>query len=122
MCIEVSGNSAAIADAIRQTRRGGKVVIGGLHSESDVALPLGLRFHRSEMTIVASQVSRVAAPLSTRWTKERREELVWQMLRQLRPSTWLPIRNKPINEAADVYAQLGRGGEESECVQTIFSY
>lgn len=122
ICIEVSGAAGALAEAIRSTRRGGKVVVGGLHSEEVVPLPLGLRFHRSEITIVPSQVSRVAAPLTTRWTKQRREELVWEMLRCLSPATWVPISTHSIETAADVYKQLASDAGLGDNVQVLFKY
>eukprot|EP00928_Gymnodinium_smaydae_P039506 TRINITY_DN26984_c0_g2_i1.p1 TRINITY_DN26984_c0_g2~~TRINITY_DN26984_c0_g2_i1.p1 ORF type:complete len:912 (+),score=94.85 TRINITY_DN26984_c0_g2_i1:392-2737(+) len=122
LSIEISGASAALADAVSRTRRGGKVVIGSLYSETDVPLHLGLRFHRSEMTMIASQVSRVPASLSSRWTKQRRAELVWDMIRRLRPASWVPTQHRSIEEAPLVYKQLGAGASEGDPVQVIFRY
>eukprot|EP00439_Symbiodinium_sp_Y106_P059712 s2893_g8.t1 len=104
VCIEASGSEDALASALQRCRRGGTVVIGSLYGESPVALPLGLRFHRSELSLKASQVSRMPADLSTRWTKDpaacrmpcpsdclglnleaRRSDLTWSLIRELRP-------------------------------------
>ncbi|CAK0832287.1 unnamed protein product [Prorocentrum cordatum] len=115
---------------------GGRVVVGSLYGEQGAMLPLGLRFHRSEMTLVASQVSRVAAPLSTRWSKGRRAELAWEMLRPpkvsrpqrctlgakpvraLRPASWVPMRRHPVEQAAGVYARLAGGSPPAQLLFT----
>eukprot|EP00435_Cladocopium_sp_Y103_P024822 s116_g6.t1 len=100
--LELSGAGEALNQAIRSTRRGGKVVVGSLYGREEVSLPLGLSFHRSELTLLASQVSFVRAPLSTRWSKHRRAELTWQMLRQLRPKEWMDLRKVPVTQAPEL--------------------
>lgn len=92
VALELSGAGEALGQAIRSTRRGGKVVVGSLYGKEEVSLALGLTFHRSELTLLTSQVSFVRAPLSTRWSKERRAELSWQMLRQLQPKDSAGVR------------------------------
>ncbi|CAK9063646.1 L-threonine 3-dehydrogenase (TDH) [Durusdinium trenchii] len=120
VALELSGSGEALAQAVQMTRRGGKVVIGSLYSK-EVLLPLDLRFHRSEMTLVASQVSRVSGALSTRWSKQRRAELAWEMLRELHPEAWIPSRKTSVLEAPEVYRSLLKPSPSSPA-QWIFTY
>ncbi|GKZ01014.1 hypothetical protein MPSEU_001052800 [Mayamaea pseudoterrestris] len=60
VAIEISGNGKALQSAIDSTRNGGKIVIGSWYGNADVALKLGLDFHRSKKTLTVSQVSRFA--------------------------------------------------------------
>jgi len=122
VAVEVSGAAEGLAMAIQKTRRGGTVVMGSLYGEN-TSLPLGLQFHRSELTLLASQVSYVRAPLSTRWSKVRRAELTWKMLRQIRPKDWLDLRKISINEAPEVYATLVNSNSTGPPpTQWIFTY
>ena len=82
--IEVSGTPQGLAEALEGTRPGGKVLMGSLYPE-EVQLPLGLRFHRAEILLQSSQVSRVAGRLQPRWSKSRRARLTWEMLREIKP-------------------------------------
>ncbi|CAE8707138.1 unnamed protein product, partial [Polarella glacialis] len=124
--IETSGSPKALASAVAETRRGGRIVVGSWYPEEDVSLPLGLRFHRSQLTLVSSQVSQVSAPLSVRWTKARRAELVWNMLRTLRPASWLGLQTVPVEDAAAAYAALAAapeiGSRSTSAVQLLFTY
>ncbi|CAE7207669.1 L-threonine 3-dehydrogenase [Symbiodinium microadriaticum] len=126
VCIEASGSQDALASALQRCRRGGTVVIGSLYGESPVGLPLGLRFHRSEVSLKASQVSRIPADLSTRWTKARRSDLTWSLIRELRPKDWISSRFVPITAATDVYRELIKPGEDTRSdgrpLQWIFTY
>ncbi|CAE7385944.1 tdh [Symbiodinium pilosum] len=126
ICIEVSGSQDALASAIQLCRRGGTVVLGSLYEESVTSLPLGLRFHRSEISMKASQVSRIPAQLSTRWDKERRSSLAWSFIRELRPKEWIDLTFVPVSTAPAVYQELigsGKvGGSDSSPQQRIFTY
>ena len=51
--------------------RPAKQVIGSWYGSKRVNLDLGGRFHRSHMSLVASQVSVMGASAATRWTKVR---------------------------------------------------
>lgn len=115
--IETSGSPRGLAQAMELAGRGARLVAGSWYGEAAVPLPLGLRYHRSELTLVASQVSRISAPLSARWGKDRRAALAWRLLAQLRPSTWVPLRYAPVEDAAEVYAWTGE-----DAVQVLLTY
>ena len=88
--IEVSGSLLGLQAALDCTRPGGSIVIGSwYHSPANSTsnpLRLGSRFHRSNFKLVTSQVSKIPGPLTDRWDKNRRFQLVWGMIRRIRPS------------------------------------
>ncbi|KAI2513313.1 L-threonine 3-dehydrogenase [Fragilaria crotonensis] len=108
--IEVSGNERALQSAIDHTRNGGRIIIGSWYGNSDVTLKLGIDFHRSHKTIQTSQVSEIPAELSTLWTKERRFELTWELVKLIRPSQLLTTITT-LDSAADAYDSLDKGND-----------
>jgi len=89
VCIEVSGSMAGLQTAVDSCMDGGRVIIGSWYSTAASRLSLGTKFHRSGVQLIASQVSRIPARLSDCWTKERRFDVAWDMLRRVRPSRML---------------------------------
>ena len=87
--IEVSGNPKGLQTAIDHTGAYGKVVVGSLFGEGLSALRLGLKFHRSGVRLLTSQVSHIPPELSGRWDKQRRFDVAWRVLRAIRPSRLL---------------------------------
>jgi threonine dehydrogenase-like Zn-dependent dehydrogenase len=59
LAIEISGNSKALQSAIDSTRNGGRIIVGSWYGNAEVGLKLGIDFHRSQKTLIVSQVSRV---------------------------------------------------------------
>jgi len=92
--IEVSGSASALGSALACTTPGGRLVLASWY-KGDVTLDLGTAFHRSHVHIVASQVSELPAAVRGTWTKERRFEAAWDLIRELRPSKalgpWLRV-------------------------------
>ena len=86
VAIEVTGQGGGLQTAIDATGKGGRVVLGSWYGEEPLALRLGLRFHRSGIKLIPSQVSLVPPELRERWTKARRFDLAWRLTQQLRPS------------------------------------
>lgn len=109
--IEVTGHASGLQAALDSTGRGGRVVLGSLYGEAPAALRLGLRFHRSALSLKASQVSAIPAELGARWSKERRFEEAWALLRRLRPSRLLRGERVAFDSAAvqGAYERLERG-------------
>lgn len=83
--IEVSGNIAGLQTAIDITSEDGKIILGSLYGEKQLPLRLGMKFHRSNLKLLTSQVSLVPKDLC-RWTKTRRFNLCWKLLKELKPS------------------------------------
>lgn len=136
VCVEVSGNMRGLQTAVDLTGDNGRIVLGSWYGEQPAPLKLGMRFHRSNMQLVASQVSHVPAALTGRWTKARRFALTWDMLRRIRPSRMLAacggsqhehvatVHMCSESEMRDVGSgggRSGRGGDtQSEEVQAAY--
>lgn len=112
--IEVSGNPRALQAAIDNTSNNGRVIVGSWYGNSDVALKLGIDFHRSHKTIQTSQVSTIPASLTGLWNKERRFSLTWSLCKALRPSR-LISRRMTLDDAQQVYELLDEGKERAIC-------
>jgi 2-desacetyl-2-hydroxyethyl bacteriochlorophyllide A dehydrogenase len=119
LCYEVSGNPAALDQAIAATGFSGRVVIGSWYGLKRSDLNLGGRFHRSRVRLIGSQVSSIAPELTGRWNKTRRYHATWQMLGQVQPARFITQRF-PIEQAAQAYALLDRHPED--VIQVILTY
>ena len=116
---ELSGFPAALDQAIGVTGFSGRVVIGSWYGMKRAPVDLGGHFHRSRMRLVSSQVSTIAPELSGRWTKGRRLDTAWKMLRRLKPSR-LVTHRFPVHEAADAYRLIDQQPEEA--IQVLLNY
>jgi threonine dehydrogenase-like Zn-dependent dehydrogenase len=116
---ELSGAPLALNQAIRATGFAGRVVIGSWYGKHHVGLDLGGCFHRSRIRLMCSQVSSLSPELSGRWTKARRFEVAWDMIRKIRPSRFITHRC-PIQQAEKAYQLLDRKPEET--IQILFTY
>lgn len=83
--IELSGNVAALDQAIAVTGFGGRIVIGSWYGTKNGAVDLGGVFHRRRLKLVSSQVSTLAPELTARWNKRRRLALAWEWVRRISP-------------------------------------
>jgi threonine dehydrogenase-like Zn-dependent dehydrogenase len=115
----LSGQPAALDQAIAATGFGGRVVIGSWYGQKRAALDLGGRFHRSRIRLISSQVSTIAPEWTGRWTKARRFETAWQMIEQVKPAQ-LVTHRFPVAQAATAYALLDE--RPSEAIQIMLSF
>lgn len=113
---EVSGSPDALDDAVGVTGYDGRVVVGSWYGNRRVSLDLGGKFHKSDMTVVDSQVSRLAPRFRGRWTKERRLGVAWEFVKDTVPSR-LVTDSFGVNEAARAYEATEDG---ALCV--VFDY
>lgn len=116
---EISGNPDALDAAVAVTGTTGRVVVGSWYGSKRVSLDLGGRFHRSRIQLISSQVSTIAPEWSARWTKARRFDTAWSMLREVRPSR-LVTHRYPLTQATDAYKLLDEHPEEA--IQVLFTY
>lgn len=116
---EVSGNPAALEQAIAATGFGGRVVIGSWYGDKRAALDLGGAFHRSRIQLLSSQVSSIAPRFSGRWSKARRLEVAWSLLAGLDAGRLITHR-VPIADAAAAYDLLDRRPQEA--IQVLLTY
>jgi threonine dehydrogenase-like Zn-dependent dehydrogenase len=116
---ELSGNPAALDQAIAVTGFNGRVVIGSWYGQKRADLDLGGRFHRSRIRLISSQVSTIAPEWDGRWTKARRLHVAWEMLQHVRPAHLITHRF-PLEQAGQAYALLDQHPEEA--IQVLFTY
>lgn len=90
VCVEVSGSLAGLQTAVDNTGSHGRVVLGSWYGETAKPLKLGMKFHRSHIELVSSQVS-IVPPELPRWSKARRFDVAWKMIKQIRPARLLSI-------------------------------
>ncbi|GAA0212323.1 zinc-binding alcohol dehydrogenase [Halobaculum roseum] len=116
---ELSGNPAALDDAVDATGYDGRVVVGSWYGTKPAELSLDGRFHRSRIDIRASQVSTLAPERRGRWTVGRRLATAWRRLRDIETDR-LVTHRIPVAEAPDAYDLLDRRPEEA--VQVLLTY
>ena len=116
---ELSGAPGALNQAIAITGYNGRVVIGSWYGGKRADLDLGGHFHRSRIRLISSQVSTIAPDLQGRWTKARRFNLAWEMIKKIQPSRFITHRI-PVERASEAYQLIDQKPEES--VQVVFTY
>jgi 2-desacetyl-2-hydroxyethyl bacteriochlorophyllide A dehydrogenase len=116
---EVTGNPDALNTAVDLTGFGGRIVIGSCYGQKTAPVYLGGHFHRSRIKIISSQVSTIAPALRGRWTKSRRFEMVWEMIRQITLCKWITHRI-PITRAVDAYRLLDERAQDT--IQVVLTY
>jgi 2-desacetyl-2-hydroxyethyl bacteriochlorophyllide A dehydrogenase len=119
LCYEISGNPAALDQAIAATGFNGRVIIGSWYGVKRADLNLGGRFHRSRMRLISSQVSSINPELTGRWDKARLYHTTWQSLVEVQPGCFITHR-VPIAQAAQAYALLDNHPEDA--IQVILTY
>ena len=119
LTFEVSGNPDALDLAIAMTGDYGRVVIGSWYGDKPVEVDLGGRFHRAHIRLIGTQVSVLAPKWLGRWTKARRLEVAWRMLRRHRPERLITHR-LPISRAPEAYRLLDEN--PAEAIQILFTY
>ena len=119
LVLELSGNPNALNGAIQLAGYNGRILVGSWYGKKQAPLALGGEFHRSNIQLFASQVSRLHPNLTGRWSKQRRLDTVWQMLAQHRPSSFITHRPN-VAQAAAVYEMLDQ--RPSEALQVLFEY
>jgi 2-desacetyl-2-hydroxyethyl bacteriochlorophyllide A dehydrogenase len=119
LAYEISGSPSALDQALIATGFAGRVVIGSWYGSKRSSLDLGRHFHRSRIRLICSQVSSIAPEFSGRWTKGRRFDIAWEMIRRLKPSRFITHRF-PIQQAAEAYQLLDQNPEKT--IQILLTY
>lgn len=119
LTFELTGNPAALNDAIPLTAFSGRIVIGSWYGEKKAEIHLGGSFHRSRIRLISSQVSTISPELSSRWDKSRRFDVAWKALERIQPEKWITHRFA-IEDAANAYKLLDESPQES--IQVLFEY
>jgi len=116
---ELSGNPAALDQAVALTGFGGRIVVGSWYGSKRANVDLGGRFHRNRIQIISSQVSTLAPDLTGRWTKARRLGYAMRMIEEVKPASMITHRYH-VSRAAEAYELLDRRQEEA--IQVLLTY
>ena len=119
LTLELSGNPAALNDALALTAFSGRIIVGSWYGEKPAEIDLGGAFHRSRIKLISSQVSTIAPELSGRWDKSRRFEVAWKALERIKPEKWITHRF-PIGAAVEAYRLLDENPQET--IQVMLHY
>lgn len=119
LCLELSGDPAALDMAVALTGYGGRILVGSWYGQKRASLDLGGRFHRAHIQIIGSQVSTLAPQWRGRWTKERRLAVAWAMIRRHAPERLITHRLPVMDAGAGYRLLLDAPGE---AIQLIFTY
>jgi len=116
---ELSGNPAAMNTAIAVAGFGGRIVIGSWYGRQRAALELGGRFHRKRLRLIGSQVSTVTPALSARWSKHRRFDVAWDMIRRIRPARFI-THQIPFLQGKEAFELIERN--PGSTIQVVLEY
>jgi 2-desacetyl-2-hydroxyethyl bacteriochlorophyllide A dehydrogenase len=119
LAYELTGDPGALNDAIRLTGHAGRIVIGSWYGQKRAEIDLGGRFHRSRIRLMSSQVSTVDPAWSGRWSKARRLDTAWAMIRLVQPER-LVTHRVAVCDAAQAYAMLDQQPEQA--LQVMVTY
>ena len=116
---ELSGNPAALNQAIAVAGFDSRIVVGSWYGAKKTDLDLGTSFHRNRIRLISSQVSTLAPRFSSRWTKKRRIKVALEMLRELNPARFITHRFD-VQQAKEAYHLLDQNPKEA--IQVVLTY
>jgi 2-desacetyl-2-hydroxyethyl bacteriochlorophyllide A dehydrogenase len=119
LSFELSGNFEALNRAIAVTGFNGRIVIGSWYGSKPAALDLGSRFHRRRLRLISSQVSTLTPELAARWSRTRRFNIAWDMIRRIRPAGFITQRIQ-FQEARKAYELIDQ--DPAATIQVILEY
>ena len=116
---ELSGNPAALEQAMAITGFNGRIFIGSWYGDRPAALDLGSRFHRRRLRLISSQVSTLTPDLAARWSRQRRFDVAWDMIRRLQPGKFITQRI-PFSQAGAAYEFIDK--DPAATIQLVLEY
>jgi 2-desacetyl-2-hydroxyethyl bacteriochlorophyllide A dehydrogenase len=119
LIFELSGNMAALNQAIEAAGFDGRIVVGSWYGANSQQLDLGGRFHRNRLRLISSQVSTLNPALTGRWDKPRRIDLAWCMVKKLQPQR-LISQSFPLAECRQAFEAVC--ARRDGVMQVIFQY
>ncbi|NTU83430.1 MAG: zinc-binding dehydrogenase [Chloroflexales bacterium] len=121
LCIEASGSTAALHEAIRACAYSARVVAMGFFQGEARQLFLGEEFHHSRIALVCSQISGVSPALQHRWDRPRLTTTFMELAAEGRLEL-LPLVShvRPFAEAASLFEQIDQ--RPDEVLQAVLSF
>lgn len=121
VCLEVTGNYAALHEAIRSVAYSSRVVAAGFMQGEGHGLRLGEEFHHNRVAVVASQISGVAPALQHRWDRYRLTSTAIRLAVEGRLDVVSLISHEvPVSRAADAFEMLDE--QPQDALQVILSF
>ena len=116
---ELSGNPEALNQAVGIAGFDTRIVIGSWYGTKRATLDLGADFHRNRIRLISSQVSTMAPEFSGRWSKGRRLNVAWEMIRRIKSDDFITHRYD-IHQAGEAYELLDK--RPGEAIQVVLTY
>lgn len=108
--VDVSGNAAALHEAIRTVGLNGTVVASGFYQGSMSALRLGEEFHHNRVRLISSQIGGVAPALSAYWDRAQLHQEVMARISDGRLDPMPLVSHEiPITECQSAFDLLASG-------------
>jgi 2-desacetyl-2-hydroxyethyl bacteriochlorophyllide A dehydrogenase len=121
VCLEISGNYAALHEAVRSVAYNSKVCAAGFFQGGATALRLGEEFHHNRVQLVCSQISGVSQSLQHRWDRYRLAATAMRFATDGRLKvTDLISHTFPAGDVADAYRLLDE--RPAEALQVMLDY
>jgi hypothetical protein len=95
------------------------VVVGSWYGNRRAELDLGGWFHRNRIQLMSSQVSSLAPAIAGRWTKTRRMDAAWALIRGPHARA-ITREHTPFANAAHAYDRIDR--HAGVVAQFVFDY
>jgi threonine dehydrogenase-like Zn-dependent dehydrogenase len=119
--IELSGNYAALRDAMRAVGPDGTVVASGFYQGDAAAIRLGDEFHHNRVQLIASQIGSVPNRLRARWDVARLQQTVLDALeRGSVDASALVTHRFALADAAEAYRMLD--ADPSAALQVVLEF
>jgi 2-desacetyl-2-hydroxyethyl bacteriochlorophyllide A dehydrogenase len=118
--IHASGTPEGLELALQLAGVEARIVELSWFGDRAVSLPLGGAFHGRRLTIVSSQVGRIAPSQRARWDTRRRMELVFSLLRDPRLDV-LISGESDFEDLPDVMTRLARAPGDTLCHRIRYS-
>jgi len=121
VCIEVSGSTIALQQAIRSAAYSARVVAMGFFQGEAKGLFLGEEFHHNRINLVCSQISGTDPELKYRWDKLR----LWQTAIQLQAEGLLNLQplithRVPFSQTSDLFDLIDKN--PTEVMQSVIEF
>lgn len=121
VCIEVSGSTVALQQAIRSAGYSARVVAMGFFQGEAKGLFLGEEFHHNRINLVCSQISGTDPELKYRWDKLR----LWQTAIQLQADGLLNLfplitHRVPYSQTAELFDLIDKS--PTEIMQAVIEF
>lgn len=107
VCLEITGNYAALHEAIRSVAHSSRVCAAGFMQGGGADLRLGEEFHHNRAQVISSQISGVAPHLQHRWNDLRLDVTVARLVTREQLNVLPLVSHRfPLERAAEAFTLL----------------